>query len=129
MFISGVSYADSIGDIVESTGVGSILRNNMQLPHEIDTGIELNDEARTAQGRMLIEFLDNAQLSLKEHTEVLIDEVYYDPDPSLSKMTMKFTMGTARFASGSLGLVNKANIDITTPTASVSYTHLRAHET
>ena len=120
MFISGVSYADSIGDIVESTGVGSILRNNMQLPHEIDTGIELNDEARTAQGRMLIEFLDNAQLSLKEHTEVLIDEVYYDPDPSLSKMTMKFTMGTARFASGSLGLVNKANIDITTPTASIA---------
>ena len=71
MFISGVSYADSIGDIVESTGVGSILRNNMQLPHEIDTGIELNDEARTAQGRMVIEFLDNAPLSLKEQVLVM----------------------------------------------------------
>jgi hypothetical protein len=32
---------------------------------------------------------------------------------------MKFTMGTARFASGSLGLVNKANIDIQTPTATI----------
>jgi hypothetical protein len=33
---------------------------------------------------------------------------------------MKFTMGTARFASGRLGLVNKANIDIKTPTASIA---------
>ena len=70
-------------------------------------------------GSMKIEFLDKAQLDLKEHSEVLIDEIYYDPDPSLSKMSMKFTMGTARFASGSLGLVNKANIDIQTPTALV----------
>jgi len=68
---------------------------------------------------MLIKFLDNAELSLKEHSEVLIDEIYYDPDPNLSKMSMKFTMGTARFASGSLGLVNKANIDIQTPTATI----------
>ena len=70
-------------------------------------------------GSMKIEFLDKAQLDLKEHSEVLIDEIYYDPDPSLSKMSMKFAMGTARFASGSLGLVNKANIDIQTPTATI----------
>ena len=34
-------------------------------------------------------------------------------------MVMKFAMGTARFTSGKLGLVNKANIDIQTPTASI----------
>ena len=70
-------------------------------------------------GSMLIEFIDEAELALKEHTEVYIDEIYYDPNPSLSKMSMKFTMGTARFASGSKGLINKANINIETPTATI----------
>ena len=39
--------------------------------------------------------------------------------PSKSKMVMKFAMGTARFTSGKFGLVNKNNIDIQTPTASI----------
>ncbi len=120
LFASGVE-ANSIGDIVESTGIGQIVRNNEQIQLKGSLiPVELNDEAKTGNGRMLIEFLDKAQLSLKEHSEVLIDEIYYDPDPSLSKMSMKFTMGTARFASGRLGLINKANIDIKTPTASIA---------
>ncbi len=81
--------------------------------------IVLYDRAETAMGSMLIEFIDNAELALKEHTEVYIDEIYYDPDPNLSKMSMRMVMGTARFASGSKGLINKANIDIQTPTATI----------
>ena len=120
LFLSiGFVYSDPIGDIVESTGVGKIVRQNEDLNNLNNLPIELNDIAETAMGSMKIEFLDKAQLDLKEHSEVLIDEIYYDPDPSLSKMSMKFTMGTARFASGSLGLVNKANIDIQTPTATI----------
>ena len=120
IFLSiGLASADSIGDIVESTGVGKIVRQNEDLSNLNNLPIQLNDIAETAMGSMKIEFLDKAQLDLKEHSEVLIDEIYYDPDPSLSKMSMKFTMGTARFASGSLGLVNKANIDIQTPTATI----------
>ena len=120
LFLSiGFVYADPIGDIVESTGIGKIVRQNEDLNNLNNLPIELNDIAETAMGSMKIEFLDKAQLDLKEHSEVLIDEIYYDPDPSLSKMSMKFTMGTARFASGSLGLVNKANIDIQTPTATI----------
>ena len=115
----GSVYADSIGDIVESTGVGKIVRQQENISNLNNLPIQLNDVAETAMGSMLIKFLDNAELSLKEHSEVLIDEIYYDPDPNLSKMSMKFTMGTARFASGSLGLVNKANIDIQTPTATI----------
>ena len=122
IIVSGIAHAsDPIGDIVESTGIGQIVRNNEEISISGNLiPVQLNDNAMTGQGRMLIEFLDKAQLALKEHTEVLIDEVYYDPNPSLSKMTMKFTMGTARFASGSLGLINKANIDISTPTASIA---------
>ena len=119
LLLMGSVYADSIGDIVESTGVGKIVRQQENISNLNNLPIQLNDIAETAMGSMLIKFLDNAELSLKEHSEVLIDEIYYDPDPNLSKMSMKFTMGTARFASGSLGLVNKANIDIQTPTATI----------
>ena len=119
LLLVGSVYADSIGDIVESTGVGKIVRQQENISNLNNLPIQLNDVAETANGSMLIKFLDDAELSLKEHSEVLIDEIYYDPDPNLSRMSMKFTMGTARFASGSLGLVNKANIDIQTPTATI----------
>ena len=69
---------------------------------------------------MLIKFLDDAELSLIEHTKVYIDKVYYDPDPSKSKNGHEDGTRTARFASGRLGMVNKNNIDISTPTATIA---------
>lgn len=120
LIISGFSYAEPIGDIRETKGYGGITRGKETINHEVGLEINLNDTAETADGRMLIEFLDKAELQLKEHSRVLIDTVYYDPDPSMSKMTMRMVSGTARFASGSLGLVNKANIEISTPTATIA---------
>ena len=116
----GSVYADSIGDIVESTGIGGIVRNNETLPIDVGSDIVLYDEARTGNGRMLIEFLDKEELALTEHTQVYIDEVYYDPNPSLSKMSIRMVQGTARFASGNGQKIKKANIDITTPTAQIA---------
>lgn len=120
LLISGFSYAEPIGDIRETKGYGGITRGKETLNHEVGLEINLNDTAETADGRMLIEFLDKAELQLKEHSRVLIDTVYYDPDPSLSKMTMRMVSGTARFASGKKGLINKANIEISTPTATIA---------
>lgn len=121
--LSGVASASTIGTIIENKGSAAITREagstlavtDSQLPE-----IELNDTAETGNGRIKIEFLDEAELSLTEHTKVYIDKVYYDPDPSKSKMAMRMAMGTARFASGRLGMVNKNNIDIQTPTATIS---------
>ncbi len=116
----GSVYADSIGDIVESTGLGSLTRNNTTIESNVNVSVELYDRAETQNGRMLIEFLDKAELALTEHTRVIIDEVIYDPNPNNSKMVMKFAFGTARFASGVTGAVNKNNIDISTPTAQIA---------
>lgn len=113
--------ASTIGNIVEQKGSGQIVRESgTTLDAASIPDIELNDAAETENGRMLIEFLDEAKLSLTENTKVYIDKVYYDPDPSKSKMAMRMALGTARFASGRLGMVNKNNIDISTPTATVS---------
>ena len=116
----GSVYADSIGDIVESTGVGGIIRNNETLPNDVGSDIVLYDEAATVNGRMLIEFLDEEELALTEHTRVYIDEVYYDPDPSKSKMAIRMAQGTARFASGTGNKIKKANIKVSTPTAQIA---------
>ena len=113
--------ASQIGEIVESKGNGQIVREAGSIISLSDApSIELNDTAETANGRMLIQFLDEAELSLTEHTKVYIDKVYYDPNPAKSKMAMRMALGTARFASGRLGMVNKNNIDIKTPTASIA---------
>ena len=121
LFISGVLHAqDPIGDIVESTGIGQILRNNSVVENNVGTNIQLYDEAETVNGRMKIEFLDAEELDLIEHTLVYIDEVYYDPNPSLSKMSLRMVQGTARFASGKGQRIKKANIDISTPTAQIA---------
>ena len=118
-----LSAADSIGNIIEYKGDATLTREAGE--EFVVTGafipdIEINDTAETENGRIKIEFLDEAELSLTENTKVYIDKVYYDPDPSKSKMAMRMAMGTARFASGRLGMVNKNNIDIKTPTATIS---------
>ena len=123
ILLMGSVYAEPIGDIIEHKGAASLTREAGEELVVSDASIpvvELNDTAETENGRMLIEFKDKAELALTEHTRVYIDKVYYDPDPSKSKMTMKMVVGTARFASGRLNMVDKSNIDIQTPTASIA---------
>jgi hypothetical protein len=116
-----ISAADSIGGIIEQSGDrGSIVRlTGEELTAELETSIVSFDEVETTNGRLKIEFLDQTQVSLTEHTYMEIDEYVFDPDPSKSKMALNFVQGTARFATGSLGLVAKENITIKTPTASI----------
>ena len=117
--VSNLVLADPIGDITEHTGTGVVTRQQEELVANIGGDILLYDLLNTGNGRLAIEFLDESNLKLTEHSRVLIDEVIYDPNPSKSKMVMKFAMGTARFTSGKIGIMNKANIDIQTPTATI----------
>ena len=112
--------AEPIGDVKESIGVTSVKRDDSRLDIDVGTDINIYDEAETANGRMLIEFLDEEQLSLTENSLVYIDEAYYDPDPSLSKMSIRMVRGTSRFASGAGNRINKSNVDVSTPTANIT---------
>ena len=120
LLISGISFANPIGDIVEQSGSGYITRDKEQLDNPVGTEIVLKDEAQTVNGRMKIVFLDNEVLDMTEHTYAYIDEAYYDPDPNLSKMSIQMVQGTARFTSGLGKRINKANVNVSTPTAQIS---------
>jgi len=108
-----------IGDISELNGVARILRDK-PLQAELNLGIQSNDEAITTNGRMAITFLDDSTVRLTEHSELLIDEYIYDPDPSKSKMALTFGLGTARFITGNLNRIDKQNIKLKTPTANIA---------
>ena len=118
---SNVYAVENIGGIFEQSGKpGSIERTSGQtLTANLDTEIQSYDNVETENGRLKIKFVDETQISLTEHTLIEITEYVYDPNPSKSKMAMNFVAGTARFATGGLGLVPKENIQIQTPTATI----------
>ena len=111
--------AVDIGDISELNGSAQIVRDE-PLKAEVNLGIQSNDEAITTNGRMAITFLDDSTVRLTEHSELLIDEYIYDPDPSKSKMALTFGLGTARFITGNLNRIDKQNIQLKTPTANIA---------
>jgi len=107
-----------IGSITELEGSGRVVRDdayNATLAFDIDS----YDNVQTSNGRLGITFLDDSQVRLTEHSELIIDEFIYDPDPSKSKMALQFASGTARFITGKLSTIKKENILIQTPSATV----------
>tara|TARA_R110001606_G_scaffold8468_3_gene37367 strand:- start:3088 stop:4239 length:1152 start_codon:yes stop_codon:yes gene_type:complete len=123
IFLIGSASAGSIGGITEQNGVASLVRSGgeeIEVSGSSVPGIELKDTAVTGNGRMLIEFLDEEELSIIEHTRIYIDEAYYDPDPSKSKMAIRMVQGTARFTSGRGKRIKKSNIQLSTPTAEIA---------
>ena len=113
------AQAVDIGDISELNGSAQIVRDK---PYEADLkfAIQSNDEAITKDGRMAITFLDQSTVKLTEHSQLLIDEYIYDPDPSKAKMALTFGLGTARFITGNLNRIDKQNIKLKTPTANIA---------
>jgi len=113
------AQAADIGGISELNGSAQIVRDEPFIA-EVDFAIQSNDEAVTTNGRMAITFLDDSTVRLTEHSQLLIDEYIYDPDPSKSKMALTFGLGTARFITGNLGRIDKQNISLKTPTANIA---------
>jgi len=113
------AQAVDIGDISELNGSAQIVRDK---PYKagLKFAIQSNDEAITTNGRMAITFLDKSIVKLTEHSQLFIDEYIYDPDPSKSKMSLNFALGTARFITGNLNRIDKQNIKLSTPTANIA---------
>jgi len=119
--LSSSLYAD-IGSISELRGNGEVLRstNGDRLLAELSLGILSNDDVRTGNGRMVIQFVDDSVIKLTEHSKIVVDEYIYDPNPSKSKLALSMASGTARFITGKLGKIDKKNISIKTPSADIS---------
>ena len=121
ILLVGTISASEIGGISELTGNGEITRvdSSEALTAELNSDIFSYDDVRTGKGRLAIQFLDDSVVKLTEHSKLIIDEYIFDPDPNKSKMALNMASGTARFITGKLGKINKQNISIKTPTATI----------
>jgi len=111
-----------VGEITELRGIGEVVRQDKTDPltAELDLGISSYDDVRTGNGRLAISFLDDSILRLTEHSKIVIDDFVFDPNPSKSRLALNMASGTARFLTGALGRINKENISIRTPTATIA---------
>lgn len=117
--IKAQAQVADIGSVSELNGFAKIIRDDEYDP-KLDFGIQSLDDVRTANGRIAISFVDDTKVRLTEHSKLVIDEYIYDPNPSKTKMALKFASGTARFITGSLGKIDKKNIELRTPTANIA---------
>ena len=94
--LSSSLYAE-IGEISELRGNGEVLRSvgGDKLLAELSLGIFSNDDVRTGDGRMAIQFLDDSILKLTEGSRIVVDEYIYDPDPKKSKLALSITTPSA----------------------------------
>ncbi len=116
--ISAPAAAD-IGKIDQLKGNGEVVRRAAKLPAQLNTGIQKNDNVQTGNGRVEIRFVDDSTVKITEHSKLIIDDFVYSGKPSTSRMALKFAAGTVRFATGQKGMINKPNIVLRTPTATI----------
>ena len=117
--LNGVALAD-IGKITTHEGSGEVIRKDGgRLVASLSLNIHSYDDVRTGNGRIEITFNDDSTVKMSPNSKLVIDEFVFDPTPKKSKMAFKVAAGTARFATGKLGLVDKNKIKIRTPTATI----------
>lgn len=110
---------EDVGAVDRAVGWRQIIRETEELEPVKGEDVISKDDLRTGEGRMEVGFVDDSKLRMTEHTRIVIDNVVFDNDPSKSELAMTFAQGTARFISGELGKVDRENIKLKTPTASI----------
>ena len=111
--------SSDVGAVDRAVGWRQIVREEENIKPKSGQEIISKDDLRTGEGRLQVRFVDDSKLRMTEHTRIVIDNVVFDDDPSKSDLAMTFAQGTARFISGELGKVDKENIRLKTPTASI----------
>lgn len=110
----------SIGQISDLKGSSEVVRKNAKFDGKLALPIEQMDNVQTGNGRVEIKFVDDSNVKITEHSKLVIDDFVFSGNPATSKMALKFASGTVRFATGQAGKINKANINLQTPTAAIA---------
>ncbi len=96
------------------------MKKTTKVPIRPQLPIAKLDRVQTGNGRVEITFVDDSTVKVTEHSKLVIDDFVYSGRPSTSRMALKFASGTARFATGQSGKMNKGNINLRTPTATIA---------
>lgn len=96
------------------------MKKSTKVPTRPQLPIDKMDRIQTGNGRVEVKFVDDSTVKVTEHSKLVIDDFVYSGKPSTSRMALRFASGTARFATGQSGKMNKANINLRTPTATIA---------
>lgn len=112
----------NIGSITDFKGAGQIKRGSAASPASKGSSIQKMDTVSTnSQGRFKITFNDATVVSITENSRLLIDDFVYDGgNKSKGKLGLKVSLGTVRYASGSVAKSNPKGVNIRTPTATIA---------
>ena len=100
--------------------MSEVVKRTTKVPIRPQLPIAKLDRVQTGNGRVEITFVDDSTVKVTEHSKLVIDDFVYSGRPSTSRMALKFASGTARFATGQGGKINKSNINLRTPTATIA---------
>lgn len=110
-----------IGSVTEQKGNASITRNKSSIEVKKNTSVDSMDLVQTGNGVVGISFEDDTQVRVTENSKLIIDDFVYDPkNKTAGKLGLKVTMGTVRYASGSIAHNNPSKVAINTPTATIA---------
>ena len=118
--VTPAALANNIGSVTQVRGTSEVVKRTAKVPTRPQLPIAKMDRVQTGNGRVEIKFVDDSTVKVTEHSKLVIDDFVYSGKPSTSRMALKFASGTARFATGQSGKMNKGNINLRTPTATIA---------
>ena len=118
--VTPAALANNIGSVTQVRGTSEVVKKTAKVPTRPQLPIAKMDRIQTGNGRVEVKFVDDSTVKVTEHSKLVIDDFVYSGKPSTSRMALKFASGTARFATGQSGRINKSNINLRTPTATIA---------
>ena len=119
VLIANTSLA-AVGEITAATGSGVVTRDKDEIQGAKGVGLEMQDTVATANGKFQLEFEDDTRVDVTEHSRMVIDEFVYDPNSGTGALSMRATLGAVRYASGQIAKNSRRNVNIRTPSATIS---------
>ncbi len=117
-FVVSAAHAQ-IGSITEFSGSATIKRGKETISAQKGTAIEQNDKIETKNGKIKIVFKDDTNVTVTEHSSLIIDDFVYDPKSGKGSLGLKAAGGTVRYVSGAIAKDPK-QVKINTPTAAIA---------
>lgn len=121
LLLSATSIAlGSVGKVGTATGPADLIRSSEKLSVKKNVGVEMNDDIRTGNGIVGIDFDDKTKVQIEKHSKLIIDDFVYDASkPTASKLGLQVALGTVKYASGLIAKNNRQSVAIRTPTARI----------
>lgn len=120
VLVPNFAFAE-VGSVTEFSGnPAEARRESDKFTVEMGFGVEMLDQLITANTRLGLTFADGTRVEITEQSELIIDDFVYDPNTGTGKMSMNIALGTVQMTSGRLAKTSRENVNIATPTASIT---------